>query len=337
MIITEKILIKVNNKVNYYRDKGYICKRGDLVYIDIKDVSIGSHIKILVKCDICGLEKELQYKKYNENIQRGGYYSCSEKCCINKRKNTCNEKYGVDNYTKTDEYVIISKETNMRKYGVDSYTKTDEFKNRTEKIMIDRYGGYTLQVPILKEKVLKTNLKRYNVENPFQNEEIKNIIKKGNIQKYGVEYYSQTIEFGNKFRKTCIEKYGEEHYSKTSDFLSRTKQTKINNGSQIPDYLLSEFKIYKNNVKNLTNKLRKELFDNWNGYDYYDMEYIKDNLKLRPNGRLYPSVDHKISVYYGFKNNLPIENIANISNLCITKRFINSIKGKLNENEFKQY
>ena len=35
----------------------------------------------------------------------------------------------------------------------------------------------------------------------------------------------------------------------------------------------------------------------------------------------------KISVYYGFKNNISPEELCKLDNLCITKRGINSSKG----------
>jgi hypothetical protein len=48
----------------------------------------------------------------------------------------------------------------------------------------------------------------------------------------------------------------------------------------------------------------------------------------------YPTIDHKISTYYGFINNIPIDVISNVENLCITKRSINSSKNRLTENQF---
>lgn len=41
-----------------------------------------------------------------------------------------------------------------------------------------------------------------------------------------------------------------------------------------------------------------------------------------------------MSIYSGYKNNLSVDEIANIDNLCITKRFLNSKKNRLTEEEF---
>jgi hypothetical protein len=48
--------------------------------------------------------------------------------------------------------------------------------------------------------------------------------------------------------------------------------------------------------------------------------------RLQSSDGCYPTIDHKNSVFYGFMNNIPPEDISDISNLCITKRFINSSK-----------
>ncbi len=40
----------------------------------------------------------------------------------------------------------------------------------------------------------------------------------------------------------------------------------------------------------------------------------------------YPTIDHKISVHYGFINNINPEEISSLENLCLTKRRINSKK-----------
>lgn len=68
--------------------------------------------------------------------------------------------------------------------------------------------------------------------------------------------------------------------------------------------------------------------------DYYDGEYIKNNIKLKHTDKNFPTIDHKISIYSGYKNNLSVDEIANIDNLCITKRFLNSKKNRLTEEEF---
>lgn len=82
--------------------------------------------------------------------------------------------------------------------------------------------------------------------------------------------------------------------------------------------------------------IRKYKFkENWNGLDYYDNEYIKDNYSLYDrNDENYPNIDHKISVIFGFKNNISAEEISQIDNLCFTKRKHNMAKLFRTESEY---
>jgi hypothetical protein len=98
----------------------------------------------------------------------------------------------------------------------------------------------------------------------------------------------------------------------------------------------NEYKKYRNKITILTNKNKEKLLENWDGRDYYDGEYIKDNFVLPNSNKEYPTIDHKISVYYGFNNNISVEEISNINNLCITKKYINSSKNKKCEYERKE-
>jgi len=79
-------------------------------------------------------------------------------------------------------------------------------------------------------------------------------------------------------------------------------------------------------VNYFTRKNKNQLFEGWNGFDYYDGEYIRDNLSLVGQHGDYPTIDHKVSVYYGFINNISPEEISSLENLCLTKRRINSKK-----------
>ena len=112
-------------------------------------------------------------------------------------------------------------------------------------------------------------------------------------------------------------------------------QFKKKKGNQLPDNLIEPYILYRRNVDNISDKLKKELIKNWNGYDYYDNEYIFNNFNLKSSDKNYPTIDHKISVIYGFINNISIENISNINNLCFTKNYLNAKKGGMVENEFK--
>ena len=134
-------------------------------WINLQNVIIGIiENKELKKCKTCGTT--LPFNKWLQNY-------CSKKCLNNdadirnKIKQTCFEKYGVDNPAKANESKEKTKRTSLEKYGVDNPAKAE----------------------INKEKSKKTCLERYGVEYTTQSEQMKNAAKKTCLEKYGVEHY----------------------------------------------------------------------------------------------------------------------------------------------------
>ncbi len=312
-----KVEITTRN-IKYYKDRKYICVVGDIISIDVNIMPKMSHNKVIAICELCKTEIELAFSKYNRNKDRQGFYSCS-KCSGKKRKITVKEKYGVEYFNQlesekermkiwmsSDEFKNKSKETLTEHYGVDSYSKTGEFKSNFSSKMKQ----------IIKEK--KEN-GTYNC--PLSWEGNRELRDKGMIDKYG-NHYSYNIPEIIEKRKETIKK-------RQSRLFNIDKDANFKG----IEYKIIEYKLYRNKVRNKTEKLRKQLFENWNGYDYYDGEYIKNEF-IHYNNKSAPTINHKISCFYGFLNNIPVEEIANIENLCITKREINGKKSNLNESDF---
>jgi len=188
------------------------------------------------------------------------------------------------------------------------------------------------------EKTKITNNLKYKVDNVFQLENIKEKTKETLLKNYGVDHPLKNERIKDKLRKTCFDRYGVENvfqFQKNIDIIQKkSKITRIKNGQQIPDDKLTEWDFYKKKVTSITRKNKKQLFQNWNGFDYYDGEYIKQNFNLKWYNTKHPSIDHKISIYYGFKNKISPEIIGNIDNLCITKRGTNRKKHTQNEKVF---
>ena len=80
--------------------------------------------------------------------------------------------------------------------------------------------------------------------------------------------------------------------------------------------------------------MNKKLFETWNGKCYISGIKLKTNPK-EYNDPLYAVVDHKISVHYGFKNNIDFKIVGNISNLEICSRKINGEKWNKTLEEYK--
>lgn len=141
-------------------------------------------------------------------------------------------------------------------------------------------------------------------------------------------------EVKEKIKNTMIKKYLLDPTYKDKISKSLIKYFK-NNPSYISYEELEGFQKYKNEVDRLTKRNKKILLKEWNGFDYYDNEFIKNNFNLHYNNSNYPTIDHKIPILYGYKNKFSTELISSIENLCFTKRKLNLKKGINTEELFK--
>jgi len=296
MIISEYVEITLTNRNHNRLVKSYNLS---------KDLKVGDIAKIQISC----LSKSSHYKidltcDYCNRSLKVPYkrYNLSTKVV---------NKYACSFIECSNQKI---KDVCQSKWGVDNSFQSDKIKDKIKKTLVEKYG----------------------VEHPMFIQETKDKIKETCLEKYGVTSYTKTDECNEKKIKTCLEKYGVDHQSKTISGQKMRKETRILKGIQIPDECVSEYRKYRLHVNRLTNIKKKSILENWNGYDYYDKEYIRDNFNLNQNDRNFPHFDHKVSVAYGFKNKISAEEIADISNICITKQWINGLKKEKCEVEFKK-
>ena len=199
---------------------------------------------------------------------------------------------------------------------------------KAEKTSLNRYG---VKYYRNKEKFEQTCLNKYGYENPSQVVVFKDKRKETMLERHGVEYYVLNKDFKDKSEETSMKNYGVPHPQMSKEMKKVREEYYIKMGYNITS---DEFDLYKNKVYYLTSKIKRELLKNWNGYDYYDDEYIKDNFDLPYHDINYPTIDHKTTIFEGFKNKIEAEDIANITNLCLTKRCINSRKYIKNDSDF---
>jgi len=318
MLINEKIKIKINNhSVKHYLSLGYDAKCRKELIINSKDLSKSSRYLVLCECDVCKKPKRIKFQDYKKIIDKGKGYKC-EKCKIINIKQTKLKKYGNENYNNIDK---IAK-TMIEKYGCSSALQNKDLMMKKEKTCLKKYGTKTAS----RNDKIRKKIKDSN-NNNFKDIELKKRIiekrKKTSKKLYGKEHFTQTIQYKLKSEKTCLKKYGYRHNGSVPELINKRQNTRRKNDNKNHN----EFNLYKKKVINITYKFLKSLFLNWNGIDFYDNEYIAENLNLIHTDRLYPTVDHKISINYGYKNKLSPIIIGDNSNLCITKKHINSSKG----------
>lgn len=284
MILDRNLTIKITRKNIDHYSKFFETHLSDIIQIDILNhLQKGSNRKVNVACDICGIKRYIKYQSYIFNINSNlsyPIYTC-DKCSHIKIKSTNLERYGVEYYSKSDEFIDKVRKTSIDKFGYDHFSKTPEYL----------------------ESRNKTNLEKFGMDNPFR------------------DY--------TKMKKDLFNKYAISHPFKIAGIMDRFKEniriTNETNGNWIPLVDKSDWDIYKKSVRSLTRINIKKL--DWNGVDFYDGEFIKSNFKLNCFDNRYPTIDHKVSLFYGFKNGLTYEFISSVDNLCWTKRIINIKKG----------
>lgn len=141
------------------------------------------------------------------------------------------------------------------------------------------------------------------------------------IQKYGGKNPWGSIKVKNKGKQTLLSNWGVDNFAKSSEY----RKIMENNHSYIPLDKKTEFEIYKLQVLKETRKWYDTLFMKWDGTDYYTGQQLLIN-KKEYNHKLYRTIDHKISIFKGFNDNISPSKIGHINNLCITSRTNNSSK-----------
>lgn len=146
-------------------------------------------------------------------------------------KQTCLEKYNVDNPGLIPSVIEKRKQMCKELYGADNYLSTVEFREKSKQTCLEKYGvEYSMQSGVIKEKSKASCLEKYGTENPMQNKEIKEkavatyISNNGgmgaasstvaekmadtNLKVYGVENPMQNLAVVKKAKETSIKKYG---------------------------------------------------------------------------------------------------------------------------------
>ena len=221
------------------------------------------------KCE-CG-----NYVKFID-MMNGYREFCSRRCVYdsekikNQRKETCIDKYGVDNQSKVEEFRDKVVKTNIGKYGHEWATKSDDIKNKIKETCIDKYGvDNPSKVKDVREKAKKTMLDRFGVEHPMYSEEIKNKAIGNFIDKYNVDNPSKVEEFRNKAKNTMLVRYGVKHAMQSKSIKDKCKKT--NNEKYGVDNPLKSEKIRE--------KIKKTNNEKYGSDNPFGSDIIKEKIK----------------------------------------------------------
>ena len=119
-------------------------------------------------CPVCG--KKLKFYGFNTGYQQYCSYKCANNNeVIEKRKQTCLEKYGVENPNQCKEIKEKSKQTCLEKYGVENPFASEKIKKQIKQTCLEKYGvEYSGQNEEVKSKAKNTLKFKYGVDSPLQ-------------------------------------------------------------------------------------------------------------------------------------------------------------------------
>ena len=201
----------------------------------------------------------LGYKKNNENFI---------KVKVSDLPLNCNLKILVKCDICGNEKIITLQKynKNIQKYNVYTCSEKCSFFKKIA-TNNEQYGcDYTFQSEIIKNKIKETCIKKYGVEKPHQNKEIREKFYKTCEFLYKDKNYNNRI----KYKLTCLNRFGVDNPSKNEDIKKKRKETCIKKyGVDNPTKNENIFyKIHKNSLKKY----------NYNSKIYYQGTYEKDFL-----------------------------------------------------------
>lgn len=201
MIKSKTVKLKVSSTTKqHYSNLGYDLSQKE-IDLKIEDLKPSSMQRIDVICDTCECCCNIQYAKYNQNIQNNGLFSCKK--CYDKK---LHERFTSNNPSLDPECIIKKRETSMRNYGVDHPTKSEKIQNK-----ISKNVKFSLQSPAIKKKKINTLVRIYGVDNASKIDFVKDKKIQTSLLHYGVEHHMQLKEFFEKFMKSSfkLKKYKE--------------------------------------------------------------------------------------------------------------------------------
>lgn len=133
------------------------------------------------KCVVCGKLFPVTPSQIYSNTQ-----TCSESCRVE-----------------------LVKKTSLNRYGADNYLRSDLDKTHIKSVLQSRYGvDNPMQIESSKVKAANTNLSKYGVTHFSKTPEFISKCIETNQFRYGHDWAAQSPEFKEKSRATCQSKYG---------------------------------------------------------------------------------------------------------------------------------
>lgn len=170
MLIDEYVEMRWNARnIKHYSGLGYqFTKPGDRFVVKPYDLPKFSQTLVRVRCDYCGREFTTKWSVYFKGQRSGVNKDCcnSPKCTGEKSADATEAKYGVRYSSYLQSAIDKRKETCLKKYGVENPFASEEVKRKIAETNLARYGfGCCQQNSDVRAKTESTCLAKYGVKN----------------------------------------------------------------------------------------------------------------------------------------------------------------------------
>ena len=230
---------------------------------------------------------------------------CSRRCMYDsaklkdKRKDTCIEKWGVDNPSKSNQVKKKVIETNIEKFGHEWATKSDEIKTKIKDKFIENWGvDNPSKIKEVRDRAKETMLERFGVEHAMHSDEIKKKVRDKFIENWGVDNPSKIKEVRDRTKLTMLERFGVEYPLQNIEIFNKSKLTLFNNWGVTSPLLNKEIsdKLKSNNIKKwgfenpsksdiIKNKIKDSILKKYNTLNLLEVKEIKDKIDKTNNDR----------------------------------------------------
>lgn len=160
---------------------------------------------------------------------------------------------------------------------------SDESKSKFRRTIISKYGSEGRFYQNVQQKIKKSNLEKYGVENTFQRQDVKDKIRNDALRLHGVTAPGATREALEKQRNTMLKKYGVENAFMDKSIREKCRETTFkkfgnyNNSEKIKQTLKQKYGVESTfKIPGVREKIEKTMIDRYGtthpyfGHNFYE-------------------------------------------------------------------
>ena len=158
----------------------------------LKDIS-PVHPQNFFHCDtFCAQQNPVVIEKIQSAKEEN---HTTTKDLVQRQKERCKAKYGVESYFQTEEFKASRLQT-WESHGYDHPMHSDEIKKKMGDRLEEQYGPgirSNWQIPAVQEKLKKNNQTKYGVDYPMQSKELHDIMHQNSNETKMRQYYNDVV------------------------------------------------------------------------------------------------------------------------------------------------